>query len=513
MVMSNIRRIVPLLLASLLIVFSWWGIYSAQTGLTRRALTVEGIPMQFIASQTVDQRPGVLIAHGFSGSKQLMLGYAHVLAHNGYGVLLWDLPGHGANTQPFVYESLQHSFDVALSTLAQQPEIDPQKLAALGHSMGGGVVLRGGIEHGDQIDAVVAISSTEAPVTPELPKNLNLQIGEWESYLVKYAQQLLSQAGGTQLDLSAGKGRAFEVIPAVEHATILFSGISHQVSLSWLNQTFGLNSVNTYQDRRMAWYGLHLLGWVIALGLCIPLARPQAAVALSKTHPSNLIATTLSPLPPQPWLKYPLRSWGGLLLAPTLPIAVLMLINLQTPIDNLGGLLIGGALGVWMLLAGLVWLGVITAGHHPRIAPVPRPTLSDLRIGAIGFAMLWLGLGVMAQWVWLPWFLVPARLLLWAVIACACIPWFLAAGMVQQQAKLKHRLRWWLGQSLVLVLGLTGTIVLLPSLGFLAIMLPVFPALIALFSFVAAKTASPWGYCLACAPLFSWLIVTPFPLV
>jgi len=35
-------------------------------------------------------------AHGFAGSKQLMLGYAHVLAHAG-AVMLWDFGGHGAN--------------------------------------------------------------------------------------------------------------------------------------------------------------------------------------------------------------------------------------------------------------------------------------------------------------------------------------------------------------------------------------------------------------------------------
>ncbi|MEO0374541.1 MAG: alpha/beta fold hydrolase [Cyanobacteria bacterium P01_A01_bin.17] len=477
-----------------------------------RSLAVEDVPMQFMAPQTAGQHPGVLIAHGFSGSKQLMLGYAHVLAHSGYGVLLWDLPGHGANTQPFVYESLQHSFDVALSVLKKQPEIDPQKLAALGHSMGGGVVLKGGIEHGDQLDAVVAISSTDAPVTTELPKNLNLQIGQWEPYLVPYAERLLGQAGGTNLDLSQGQGRSFKIIPAVEHATILFSDISHQESLNWLNQAFGLSSTSVYKDRRMAWYGLHLLGWVVAMAYGLP----------------SVMATILPPLGAQTFVRSPesfvpgragsrqrkakpsLRSLGGLCLAPIAPIAFLRLINLKAPIDNLGGLLIGGCLGLWMFLAGLMWLGVITAGRKPAVG---QPTMPDLKVGVIGFAMLWLGLGALAQWVWLPWFLVPERLLLWGAIAIACVPWFLASGLVQYQVKPLCRFGWWLGQSLILVLGLTGTLILLPSLGFLAIMLPVFPLLVALFSFVTAKISSPWGSCLACAPIFSWLIVTPFPLV
>ncbi|WP_158534995.1 alpha/beta hydrolase family protein [Acaryochloris thomasi] len=480
--------------------------------MTSRSLTVEDIPMQLMTPQTAGQHPGVLIAHGFSGSKQLMLGYAYVLVHNGYGVLLWDLPGHGANTQPFVYESLQHSFDVSLSTLEQQPEIDPQRLAALGHSMGGGVALRGGIEHGDQLDAVVAISSTDAPVTPELPKNLNLQIGQWESYLAPYAERLLDQAGGASLDVSQGRGRSFKIIPAVEHATILFSDVSHQESLNWLNQTFGLTSMSTYKDRRMAWYGLHLLGWVVAIASALP------TVIKPPSPPSKSWDSMPSPASPVPGPSQPLQrkataarwSWGGLLFAPVIPIAFLKLLNRQTPIDNLGGLLIGGALGVWMLLAGLVWLGTVTAGGR---AAIRKPTIKDLKVGAVGFAMLWLGLGALAQWVWLPWFLVPTRLLLWVAISVACIPWFLASSLVQHQAKRRRRLAWWLGQSLVFLVGLTGTIALLPSLGFLAIMLPVFPLLVALFSLVTAKAASPWGACLACAPIFSWLIVTPFPLV
>lgn len=505
---GKIKQLIPLLFASLFILLSWWGIYSAQRGVTSRSLAVEGIPMQFMAPQAAVQQPGVLIAHGFSGSKQLMLGYAHVLAHNGYGVLLWDLPGHGANTQPFVYENLQHSFDVALSALAQQPEIDPQRLAALGHSMGGGVTLRGGIEHGDQLDAVVAISSTDAPVTPELPKNLNLQIGEWESYLAPYAERLLAQAGGTNLDLSQGKRRSFEIIPAVEHATILFSDVSHQTSLSWLNQTFGLTATNAYRDRRMAWYGLHLLGWIVAMAYGLPSVIASVLPLKSRSATSSPALSSLEPSPPLLLKKR--TAWGGLLLAPVIPTAFLTLLNRQTPIDNLGGLLIGGALGVWMLLAGAVWLGMVAAGGRSAIG---RPTVQDLKVGAVGFVMLWLGLGALAQWVWLPWFLVPMRLLLWVAIALACIPWFLASGLVQHQAKRRHRLGWWFGQSLVLVLGLTGTIVLLPSLGFLAIMLPLFPLLVALFTFVTAKAASPWGACLACAPVFSWLIVTPFPLV
>ncbi len=487
--LARIRRLVLLFLASLLIVVSWWWLQSAHADLTTRTFDVEDTPMQFMAPQQTGKRPGVLIAHGFSGSKQLMLGYAHVLAHNGYGVLLWDFPGHGANSQPFSKEDLQSSFDLAFSTLKQQPEIDAQQLAAIGHSMGSRVVLQGGIDHAEQLDAIVALSPTEAPVTPALPKNLNLQAGAWEPLFVENAKRLLEKAGGPNPDLAQGKGRAIAIIPSVEHATILFNDASHQETLNWLNQTFGLSSNRPYRDRRMAWYGLHLLGW-LAIFFAIP----------TFSSPSGERATGTLP------------AWGGLILAPVMAVVLLKFVNVLTPIESLGSIMIGGALGLWIFFAGLAWIVSISRGQ-PAKARIPRPTRSELQTGAISFVILWIGIGAMAQWVWLPWFLNSARVLLWFAISLACIPWFLASGMAQHQASIMQKLVWWLGQSVVLVLGLIGTIALLPSLAFLVILLPIFPILFGLFSVVAAKLASPWAYCLACAPLFSWLIVVPFPLV
>jgi pimeloyl-ACP methyl ester carboxylesterase len=486
---ARMRRLILLFLASLLIMLSWWGVHAAQADLTTRTFEIEGTPMQFMAPKQVGQQPGVLIAHGFSGSKQLMLAYGHVLAHNGYGVLLWDFPGHGMNSQSFDQESLQSSFDLALSTLKQQPEIDPQKLAAIGHSMGSRVVLQGGIDHAEQVDAIVALSPTDAPVTPQLPKNLNLQAGAWEPPFVANAKRLLDRAGGPNSNLSQGKGRAIAIIPSVEHATILFNDASHQETLNWLNQTFDRSSKSPYRDRRMAWYGLHLLGWLAAFSV-IPFKPSSVTISAG---------------------KFP--AWGGLLLAPVAGVILLKLMSLLTPVDHLSGLLIGGALGVWMFCAGLTWLGFIRLGRPKGEAFLPLPTGADLQTGTVGFIILWIGVGALAQWVWLPWLLNSARLMLWIAIALACIPWFLASGLVQHRAKLKQRLGWWLGQSLVLVLGLVGTIVLLPSLGFLVIILPIFPLIFALFSWVAAKIASPWAYGLTCASLFSWLIAVPFPLV
>uniref|UniRef100_A0ACD5GVG8 Uncharacterized protein n=1 Tax=Desertifilum tharense IPPAS B-1220 TaxID=1781255 RepID=A0ACD5GVG8_9CYAN len=69
------KRLALLALASLLIVASWWGVAAARWGLQVRSLQQDNLPLLYLAPQQAQSVPGVLIAHGFAGSKQLMLGY------------------------------------------------------------------------------------------------------------------------------------------------------------------------------------------------------------------------------------------------------------------------------------------------------------------------------------------------------------------------------------------------------------------------------------------------------
>lgn len=81
------QPLVLLAIALFLIALSWWGVIAARTGLIVRSLQRNNIPMLYIAPENAQKVPGVLVAHGFAGSKQLMLGYAQVLAHAGYAVM------------------------------------------------------------------------------------------------------------------------------------------------------------------------------------------------------------------------------------------------------------------------------------------------------------------------------------------------------------------------------------------------------------------------------------------
>ncbi|HEY9663675.1 MAG TPA: alpha/beta fold hydrolase, partial [Allocoleopsis sp.] len=203
----NYKRLGLLVLAILLIVLSWVGIAVARSGLEVRSFQKEGIPLLYLAPQGAKAVPGVLVAHGFAGSKQLMLGYGHVLAHAGYAVMLWDFDGHGANGTRLQRYELQQNLDVALQALLEQPQVDPDRLALLGHSMGSGIVMNAGIRNSNRFAATVAVSPTGANVTPQAPQNLQLQAGSGEGGFVRNAEGLLAQAGGENTNLATGQGR------------------------------------------------------------------------------------------------------------------------------------------------------------------------------------------------------------------------------------------------------------------------------------------------------------------
>lgn len=476
------KRIFLVTIALLLIVCSWWGVATAQKGLVVRSFSRDNVPMLYVAPRNQDKIPGVLVAHGFAGSKQLMLGYAHTLAHAGYGVLLWDFGGHAANETPLKFGSLQQYIDVATNALLEQPQIDSSRLATLGHSMGSGAVISAAIKDSQSFAATVAVSPTGQGVTPTAPRNLQLQAGSWEPGFVANADKLLQIAGGENANLATGKGRELIIIPNAEHITILFRDGSHQAALKWLNTTFGLTNNSNYLDRRMLFYGLHLLGWLILL----------AAIAPKLSLPTNNPKAS----------KF--RSFAGLLIAPFAASGLLSVLDGAIVLPNLGGLLVGGALGVWFFCAGTIWL--IT------IWKLPRPKIQNLFLGLGLFALLWLAFGAMAQVVWLQWWLIPSRLLIWPLLSFACLPWFLASEIGQENAGIIKRIAWWFCQSILLISGLIVAVYLVPSLSFIYLLLPIFPLVFGILAFAAAQVNNTWSYALGSSLFFGWMLAAAFPL-
>ncbi len=489
------RRLVWLVLAALLVLLSWQRILASRAGLTIRNLSAGHVPLMFVGPPPGAAAPGVLVAHGFSGSKQLMLGYAQALAHAGYAALVWDFDGHGANSQPLGEDSLQANIEAAYQVLLAQPGVDAGRMALLGHSMGSGAVMTAGIAHPDRYAAVVAISPTQADVSPTLPRNLLLQAGSLEGRFVANAERLLAAAGGEQSDRASGLARGLIVIPWAEHISILFRPESQRAAVRWLDESFGRQSARIYTDRRVLWYVVHLAGWLLALAAVRPLLNGW--------------------LPGSERARGKVRGWVGMAAGPVVATAVLALASRVAPVAGLGGIQVGGALAVWFGLAGLVWLGSTGRWRGRAGASAGAGNSGWLRPLAAGvgmFLFLTLAFGVMAQVVWLQWWLIPLRLARWPLLALAVLPWFLAAGQAQVGAGVGRRALWWLGQSLVLVVGLALVVFLVPGMFFVFLLLPLAPLLIGILAIAGAVFDSPWAYGVGSALFFGWVLAAVFPL-
>jgi hypothetical protein len=71
---------------------------------------------------------------------------------------------------------------------------------------------------------------------------------------------------------------------------------------------------------------------------------------------------------------------------------------------------------------------------------------------------------------------------------------------------------WWLAQSIAVVGGLSLALALVPSLGFLVLLLPLLPLLLGILAVAGAASGRAWAYGLGGALFIGWIIAAVFPL-
>jgi len=118
---------------------------------TRDGLALRGwyIPAQ--------NRAAIVLVHGIDANRGQMAGVAATLAARGYGVLLFDVRAHGASDGDRLVFGAEEAEDVlgAVTFLQARPDVDPERIGALGFSLGAGMVLLGGARS-SALRAVVA---------------------------------------------------------------------------------------------------------------------------------------------------------------------------------------------------------------------------------------------------------------------------------------------------------------------------------------------------------------------
>ena len=166
---------------------------------------------------------GIIMVHGLAGSMSSVIHQAAALAKSGYCVLLLDLRAHGSsqgNTSTF---GISEANDIlgAVDYLQTRSELDPQRIGALGISLGAQAVLRGAID-APQIQALVleglATTSLEdhGGKPTSLQRKINYPInwlvyrlGDWMAGLraPESTTSVLSKFGRPVLLIACGRGK------------------------------------------------------------------------------------------------------------------------------------------------------------------------------------------------------------------------------------------------------------------------------------------------------------------
>ncbi len=494
----------------LLLAISTVPLGNASSGLLTRESVRAGHPMRYMvadplfrleqhrlshAGEAIDHEeelsgalvPGVIIAHGFAASERLMLGYAHTLALAGYAVVLMDFAGHGRNALIFDRDALQNGIDNAYEVLVAQPEVDPERIALVGHSMGSGAVMAAARRNPERYRATVGVSPVTAEVTSSTPRNLLLQAGTWEPSYLRNAEFLLQRAGGPSDDFASGRARALVPIAAAQHLSILFRSASHRGVVQWLDRALEFAPLERveYRDRRIFWWFGHVAGWLLIVISMAPVHRRDADRERQR-------------------VRRPMQ-WVAVAGAPVIASLLVALLAPLIDVGGLGGMMVAAGLALWLSIAGTM---ALMLGFRPG-----PPAGRDVLWGAGLFAFLWFAVGATSDYVWLNWRLVSPRLVSFPIFALACIPWFTATELLQGDPGGRSRWPAYLTQTAALVAGLLVIAALVPTMRVVTAMLPVLPFYLGVLSIVGSRFNRPWGYGIGAGMFFGWLLASAFPLV
>jgi pimeloyl-ACP methyl ester carboxylesterase len=111
----------------------------------------------------------IVAVHGSDGNRCQLLWHAQALANEGYGVLLLDLRAHG-ESDGTMFPVTDGSPDVAAAVayLRGRPEIDPERIGAVGLSLGAEVILQAGAKD-RSLKALIADGASTNRIQDLLP--------------------------------------------------------------------------------------------------------------------------------------------------------------------------------------------------------------------------------------------------------------------------------------------------------------------------------------------------------
>lgn len=184
--------------------------------------------------------PGVLLLHMWRGQKEDWAPFATRLQEAGYAVLVLDLRGHGesgGSAEPVEPQLWIDDVVQAWQVLAEQPEVDGQRTAIIGASIGANLALRAAAEL-EQVQAVALLSpgleyhgvTTEDGMAAYGERPVLIAAAEGDTYAADSAHELVERAQGSPV---------LTLYPGSAHGTDLFAtqpDLAHLL-LGWLDRS------------------------------------------------------------------------------------------------------------------------------------------------------------------------------------------------------------------------------------------------------------------------------------
>ena len=122
-----------------------WAIDESALGIAHREIRIEMRDGRKLSAWYVPSRNGaaVLLSHGSGGSRGRVPAHVRMLARHGYGVLALDDPGNGESQghSNGLGDNAQPAIAAGLDYLARRPDVNPERIAGFGLSLGGEVLL------------------------------------------------------------------------------------------------------------------------------------------------------------------------------------------------------------------------------------------------------------------------------------------------------------------------------------------------------------------------------------
>ena len=229
-------------------------------------------------------RGTALVFHGLAADRRIMQTLGDYLAVNDrLRVYLFDLPGHGDNTDTFSFARADACARVTVESLVRSGEIDPKRTTLVGHSMGGAIVIRAADR--EPVAGTIALSPAPMPLPQRMPANLLVFSAQFDLPILRRAAQTLAQAAGGERTKTGDflEARAFhlEVTPFSDHVSLLSDPRVFRQAGDWIDRALGIASHGQAGDTESHAYAkaapfVGLLGILLLFPLCLTIATKIA---------------------------------------------------------------------------------------------------------------------------------------------------------------------------------------------------------------------------------------------